>query len=128
MKTAFIRSIVLAGAMLVGGATFAVAADAPKEDSASVKKLITSLVNSDYASFVADGEVRFKALKQEQFDSVAASVAPVLKQGYEVTYLGTLNQKGYRMSLWKVSLKAGGDDLLASLSMRNGKVGGFFIR
>jgi hypothetical protein len=128
MKTTFIRSIVLAGVMLVGGATFALAAEAPKEDAASVNKLITALVNSDHAAFVSDGEAAFKAMKQGQFESFAAKISPVLKSGYEVTYLGTLNQKGYRMSLWKVSLKAGGDDLLASLSMRDGKVGGFFIR
>lgn len=114
--------------MLVGGATFVRAADAPKEDSASLNKLITSLVSSDYTSFVADGEAGFKAMKQEQFEAFAAKISPVLKQGYEVTYLGTLNQRGYRVSLWKVSLKADGDDLLASLSMRDGKVGGFFIR
>jgi len=93
-----------------------------------VNKIITSLVNADYTAFVADGEARFKELKKEQFDSVAAKIAPVLKQGYEVTYLGSLNQRGYHVSLWKVGLKTGGGDLLATLSMKDGKVGGFFIR
>jgi hypothetical protein len=128
MKYTSLRSIVLAGAMLAGSSTFAFAADASTEDSARVNQLITSLANADYTAFVADGEGKFTELKKEQFDAVAAKVAPVLKQGYEVAYLGSLNQRGYHVSLWKISLKAGGDDMLATLSMKDGKVGGFFIR
>jgi ABC-type transporter MlaC component len=123
MKATLFRSIIL-----VGGAVHALAAEAPKEDAACVHKLMTSLTNADYAAFVADGEAAFKAMKQEQFEAFATKISPVLKTGYEVTYLGSLNQKGYRVTLWKVSLKAGGDDLLAMLSLRDGKVGGFVIR
>lgn len=114
--------------MLFAGAAFASAAEAPKADQAIANKLITALVNSDYASFVADGEAPFKAMKPQQFAAVAAKLSPVLKTGYDVTYLGSLNQKGYQVSLWKISLKAGGDDLMGSLSLRDGKVGGFFLR
>ncbi len=112
--------------MFVGSSAFA--ADAPKEGSASVNRIISSLVKADYSAFVAEGDAQFKELKKEQFASVAAQVAPVLKPGYEVAYLGSLNQRGYHVSLWKISLKTGGDDLLATLSMKDGKVGGFYIR
>lgn len=114
--------------MLVGGAIHAFAAEAPKEDAACVQQLLTAVVNSDHAAFVADGEAVFKTMKPEQFTAFAARISPVLKSGYDLTYLGTLSQRGYRVSLWKISLKAGGDDLLATLSMRDGKVGGFFVR
>lgn len=128
MRNTSLRSILFAVAMLLAGSAFAVAGEAPKADQALAAKLITALVNADYGSFVADGEATFKAMKPDQFAAVAAKLSPVLKTGYEVTYLGSLNQRGYQVSLWKISLKAGGDDLMASLSLRNGKVGGFFIR
>ncbi|MEI6107613.1 MAG: hypothetical protein WCR49_11440 [Opitutae bacterium] len=126
MKNTSLRSLLLAAAMFVGSSAFA--ADAPKEGSASVNRIISSLVKADYSAFVAEGDAQFKELKKEQFASVAAQVAPVLKPGYEVAYLGSLNQRGYHVSLWKISLKTGGDDLLATLSMKDGKVGGFYIR
>jgi hypothetical protein len=128
MKNTSLRLLVLAGAMLAGSVSFSFAADAPKEDSANADRIITALVNADYPAFVTNSEAKFKELKKEQFDSVAAQVAPVLKPGYAVAYLGSLNQKGYHVSLWKISLKTGADDLLATLSMKDGKVGGFYIR
>jgi hypothetical protein len=39
-----------------------------------------------------------------------------------------IDQKGFRVTLWKVSYKDGSDDMLATLSVRSGTVGGFFIR
>jgi hypothetical protein len=128
MKNTSLRSILFAVAMLLAGSASAVAGEVPEADQALAAKLITALVNADYDSFLADGEATFKAMKPDQFAAVAAKLSPVLKTGYAVTYLGSLNQRGYQVSLWKISLKAGGDDLMASLSLRNGKVGGFFIR
>lgn len=128
MKNTSFKSLLLAGAVLVSCVTFSFAADVPKEESASVDKIITALVNADYPAFVAEGEAKFKELKKEQFDAVAVKLSPVLKPGYALAYLGSLNQRGYHVSLWKISLKTGGDDLLATLSMKDGKVGGFYIR
>ena len=91
-------------------------------------KLITAIEKSDYETFVADGEAPFKQLKKEQFQAVAANVAPKLQAGHEVSYLGDLKQKGYRVTLWKISFKDGSDDMLATLGVKDGKVGGFWIR
>ena len=40
---------------------------------------------------------------------------------------GVQNQSGSQTE-WKISFKDGSDDLLATLSVRGGKVGGFWIR
>ena len=127
MNTRLIRSLALAAALLAGSPAFLSAAEPAGEDAAFATKLITALEKSDYDSFVADGETPFKQLKKEQFDGVAAKIAPRLQAGHELTYLGDLKQRGYHVTLWRVSFKDGSDDILATLSTRDGKVGGFFI-
>ena len=108
--------------------TSAFAADASGGPKNNPHQLITALVNADYAAFVADGDDAFKGLTKEQFDAVAKQFAPRFKAGYEVTYLGELKQKGYEVSLWKLTFKDGGDDLLATLSRKDGKTGGFWLK
>ena len=128
MNPKSIRSVVLAAAMLVGSSVGVFAVDAPKEDAALTAKLVAAIVKSDYEAFVSDGEAPFRQLKKEQFEVVSAQLAPKLKAGHEISYLGELNQKGFRVTLWKLSFKDGSDDALATLSVKAGKVGGFFIR
>ena len=50
-----------------------------------------------------------------------------MKKGYKASYLGTLQQQGYTVTLWKLDF-SDGDDALATLSMKNGLVGGYFIQ
>jgi hypothetical protein len=128
MNIKFPRWLLPAALALVAGVGALFAAESPKEDAAVSAKLLSAIENSDYKAFLADGDAAFQQLKQEQFDSLAAKLAPKLKSGYAVSYLGELKQRGYRVTLWKVSFTAGGDDALATLSMKDGKVGGFFIR
>jgi hypothetical protein len=42
--------------------------------------------------------------------------------------LGELKQEGHRVSLWKIAFKDESDDALVTMSMKEGSVGGFFIR
>ncbi len=123
-----LRWLALAATLLVACATDLSAAEPAPEDAAMVAKLMTAIEKADYDSFVADGEPNFRQLKREQFDAVTANLGPKLQEAHELTYLGELRQRGYHVTLWKVSFKDGTDDALASLSMRDGKVGGFFIR
>ena len=129
MNTKLIRSIMLLASLLLGNPALLAAADAPSEAAAISAKLFAAIENADHAAFVADGDVVFQQkLRPEQFTAFAAQLAPMLKVGHEVTYLGELQQKGFRVTLWKLSFKQGGDDLLATLSLKDGKVGGFWIR
>ncbi len=59
---------------------------------------------------------------------MATKLAPRLRAGYEMSYLGVLNQRGQRVTVWKLSFKDGGDEHLVTLGVKDGKVGSFLIR
>ena len=127
MNTKILRSLIIATA-LFGSSYASSAMEAPKEDRAFSEKIIFAILKADYNSFISDGDAAFRKLKKEQFDSVATQLAPRFKAGYEITYLGDLQQHGFHVTLWKLSFKDGKDDALATLSVKEGKVGGFWIK
>jgi hypothetical protein len=59
---------------------------------------------------------------------VSAQISSRLKAGYSLVYFGEMKKLNYHVTVWKVSYKDGGDDDLAELSVKDGKVGGFWIR
>jgi hypothetical protein len=124
----FTHPCLIAAFALTFGAMNLSAAEPQPEDSAFSAKLITAIETADYAAFVADGDDAFKQMKKEQFDAVAAQLGPKFKGKNEFSFLGELKQKGYRVTLWKVTFKDGGDDALVTLSVKGGKVGGFFVK
>lgn len=91
--------------------------------------MLAALQTKSLKDFVAEGEPPFRAnMTQWMLDSLSAQFAPRLKQGYTTTFLGQLNQQHYVVYLWKLEFKAGGDDLLVTMPVKAGKVGGFFLR
>jgi hypothetical protein len=128
MNIKLLRSVALAAAITIGGSVGLFAGEAPKEDAAMAAKLITAIAKSDHQGFIADGDAPFRQFKKQQFEAVSGQLAPKLQAGHEISYLGELKQKGFRVTLWKLSFKDGSDDALATLSVKAGKVGGFFIR
>jgi hypothetical protein len=104
------------------------AAESPGASQSEATKLITAITADDYKGFVADCNAAFQALKKDQFEAMVTQIGSKLKAGYELAYLGDLNQRGYQVTLWRIRFKSGGDDLLATLSMKDGKVGGFWIK
>ena len=104
------------------------AAEPAKEDAALSSKLITAIEASDFEAFLSDGDAAFKALPKAQFEAVSVQLAARLKNRDEVTYLGELTKQGFRVTLWRIKFKDGGDDALATLSVKDGKVGGFLIQ
>ena len=118
----------LAAAMLMLASVSSQAADAPKEDAAFAAKLISAIENADFNAFIGDGNEAVKAMKKEQFDAVVTQLGPKLKARNELTYLGDLKQMGYHVTLWKLTFKDGSDDALVTLSVKDGKVGGFSIK
>ncbi len=128
MKNKLLRSLVIIAAVLVGSAVRGSAVEPPQEDAALAPKLIAAIERSDYAAFIADGEAPFQQLTEATFAGVASKLAPRLHAGHDLTYLGDYKQHGYRVSLWKITFRDGSDDLLATLSVKDGKVGGFFYQ
>jgi hypothetical protein len=93
-----------------------------------IEKQLAALVACDFEAFLANGTAYFKSLEKKDFDSVSAQISAPLKTGYDILYLGELQQQGHQVTLWKISLKQGGDDLLATMYVKEGKVSGFLIK
>jgi len=108
------------------------AADAnptPAVEAQIVKDLFDAMQAKDYQKFIGLGNENFAKLEKPQFDAVAQQLAPRLQTGYQADRLTTYQQQGYEFTLWKVSFKDNGDDIIATLNVtRNGKVGGFVLR
>ena len=101
------------------------------EDSARpvLDKLLKAVEANDYDGFVADGTAQVKAaLTKQMLEGVSAQMAPRMKKGYDATYLGELKQSGCQVYLWKLTYKDGGDDTLAKLVLKDGKVAGFWLQ
>ena len=127
MKTMHVRRICILAALLVASASGLLAGEPQKEDAAFSEKLLSAIQNSDYNAFVADGTEAFHGITKPQFDSVCTALGSKLKTAH-VTFLGELNQHGFRVTLWKLSFSDGSDDALATLSVKDGKVGVFWIK
>jgi hypothetical protein len=123
MKT---LTLPLSAALVLACSVFAT--DASPGSQAEATKLITAIVADDYASFVDDGNAAFRGLSKDQFEAVVSQLSSKLKAGYDLSYLGDLNQQSYQVTLWRIRFKSGGDDLIATLSVKDGKVGGFWIK
>jgi hypothetical protein len=91
--------------------------------------MLKAVKDGVYGSFTSAGSPEFKTTyTQESFNIVKEASAPRLAQGYEATYLSSLNLKGYTVFLWKLTYSDGGDDSLVTVSVENGFVIGFLIQ
>ena len=67
-------------------------------------------------------------LTKQMLEGVSVQVAPHMKKGYEVAYLGNLTQAGCEVHLWKVTYQDGHDDTLARLVLKGRNVAGFWLQ
>ncbi len=103
-------------------------AQAPPDVEATFKKMLAATQSPSRNAFVADGDASFQAdITPAMFNSFSAEFAPRLKRGYTTTFVTQLRQDGYSVYVWKIEFKDGGDDLLFTLAIKDGKVGGFFV-
>ncbi len=98
----------------------------------SVQRTFTSLINAveqnNYTQFISLGNAAFKeGITKQIFTQVSGQLAPRIKKGYSAVFLGNLKQQGYQVYLWKLTFFDGGDDVLARLSLKDGKIGGFWL-
>ena len=104
-------------------------AQAPQQIETTMKNMLVAMQAKSLQKFIAAGDASFQqGMTQEMLDSVSAQLAPRLSQGYTSTFLGSLNQQGYTVYLWKVVFKDGKDDRVITMAVKDGKVGGFFLR
>ena len=129
MNTRIIRSLIVGAVLLAAGANVAAAAEAAKENQALFDKLITAIMRTDYESFVADGDGSFKQkMTEDQFAAAVGQLSTRLNAGYQATYLGAIKKSGGHVMLWQLTLKGIEDELLAMLSVKDGKVRAFTIK
>jgi len=123
------RRLVSGAVLLIAFAAPVAAAQAPAQIDATLKQMLAATENRKLDAFVAQGDASFRTdITPAMFNTYSAQVAPRLKQGYTVSFLSTLRQEGYVVYVWKLEFKDGGDDMLFSLAIKDGKVGGFFLR
>lgn len=116
-------------ASLVFSASLLLAATTEEQATETFKGLLAAQAAKDYDAFVADATPAFKAgLSKEQFEGAADFLGKRFKDGYDSKLLGELNQQGCQIFLFKIQCKDGGDDFLASLAMKDGKVAGVFFK
>jgi hypothetical protein len=120
-----IKSVIIAAALFT-----AVAANAEPDQTTQTifKNLMAATVSNNYDSFIAECDAAMNAaVTKPMFESVSKQIEPRARQGYDSQYLGEMNQHGYKVHFWRLRFKDGKDDVLATLSVKDGKAGGFSL-
>lgn len=92
-------------------------------------KLVLADITDDYDSFVEDGTTGLKAaLTKTQFDAASQLMRARTNSGYDIDSLGMLNQRGLQVFLYRLRFKDGGDDILGTMSLKDGKVAGILFK
>ncbi len=121
------KSLLIAAVFLV--ASVCAYAEPNKVAEELFKKLMEATITNDYEAFVAASDAKMKAaLTEPMLEGVSQQLKPRAEKGYQATYLGELRKQGHDVHLWRIRFEAGGDDALATLSVKDGKAGGFHIR
>jgi hypothetical protein len=104
-------------------------AQAPPQFEATLKKMLSALESNSLPDFVAEGDPALQAATAPpMFNNLSRRLGTRLKNGYTATYLAELKQQGYMVYLWKLEFSDSGDDILVTMAIRDGKVGGFWLR
>lgn len=78
-----------------------------------------------------DGQMKLFSAQpgtREMFRRAAETISPVCRQGYELEYLTSMEQQGSEVFLWKLVPRAGQTQFLVRLTLKDGKVAGFFFQ
>ena len=118
--------------MLITAAVFATLSASAEPDQATqtiFKNLMAATVSNNYDGFIAESDATLKAaFTKRMLQRVSHELEPRAKQVYDAQYLGELNRKGDKVHLWRLKFKDGGDDVLATLSVKDGKAGNFLLQ
>ncbi len=125
MKTTLLTVITLITATLG-----TLAEEAPKDESLILGTLLEATQDNDLAKFesVCNGAMK-TAMTPDTLKEVSAQISPLMKGGYKKNYMGVLDRGDVKTYYWKIDYdKEGVQDMLAELSIKDGKVAGFFVR
>jgi hypothetical protein len=121
-----LRLALLAAGLLMTG--LLQAAEASKEVAAIANKIFVALEKNEFEQFLADADNTWRRLERSEFDRLVTQLEPKMKGGYDVVYLGEIKRAGgIVQTLWKITLKANGEEVLANIDLKEGKVSRFGI-
>ena len=122
----YIKLVTIAGAALIA---ISVHAEPDQRAQALFENLMAATISNDYETFIAQCDAGMKAaLTKPMLEGVSEQIAPRAKKGYAAEYLGELNRQAHTVHLWRLRFKDGNDDVLASLSVKDGKASGFYLK
>ena len=104
------------------------ATSTPADLQALFLEKINGFKNRDYKAFIANSnEELSKAATEVAFGEACDEWTERLTPGFDASYMGSLKKGDYTVSSWKLVCADKGDDLVVTMSVKDGKVGGFFI-
>jgi hypothetical protein len=119
-----LRLALLAIGLLVAGSSRA--AEATPEVAAIARKIFLALEQNQFREFLADADNTWRRLERSEFDRLVAQIEPKMKGGYDLAYLGEIKRAGgVVQTLWKLTFKANGEEVLANLDVKEGRVSRF---
>jgi hypothetical protein len=93
---------VLALVLWLGPAARTASAQGPGKMENTMKKMLTAVQTNSYEDFVAAGDAAFKAgMTKQMLEGVSQQLGPRLQKGYTTSFLGSLEQHGFTVYLWK---------------------------
>jgi hypothetical protein len=101
------------------------------------KTFLQAAIEGNFAAFKnacskeGDGQMKLfsaQAGTKEMFRRAAETIGPACRQGYELEYLTAMNQQGSEVFLWKLVPQLGQTQFLVRLTLKGGKVSGFFFQ
>ncbi|MCL5125385.1 MAG: hypothetical protein M1511_12995 [Deltaproteobacteria bacterium] len=99
------------------------------EERDIVIKLLKSIENDQYATFIERGSDYFKSrISQRHFHNVSERLAQHLKNGFDVIFLTEFKEAGLVGTLWKIEYRDGFDDALVKIFLEDGKVAGVWFQ
>lgn len=123
----YLKSFIIAAVALL--TSVSAQAEPDQKAQALFERLMAATISNDYDGFIAECDAKMKAaLTKSMLAGVSEQITPRAKNGYDAQYFGELKQQGYSVHLWRVRFKFGGDDVLATLSVKDEKVGGFYLK
>lgn len=99
------------------------------EVDVAFRQMLHATIHNNYDQFIAGTDSSIKTtLKPRDLLEVSLKIRPRADKGYRVEYLGYYNVSGHTTHLWKVVFDDGGDDVLATMSQKDGRISGFYLK
>jgi hypothetical protein len=122
-------SLVLPALVVIALSGTGLAQTAQVQHEKTLTRMFDAVQSKSYDKFIADGETWFKAnFTTKMFDDLARQLGPRLQQGYSLTFLTALNRQEHVGYAWKLAIKGGKEDYIATLFIKDGRVSGFMVR